>query len=173
MIVDRYHFSLSKMRPNMSLTVTMETKPSEHAQSSISFPEPTLPLVSVLVLTKRHVGSGNEIARKYPYELEWKTHLFTSCIQQWNSKWSIFYGEQTLAKKLEKYLWKTSNGKSWQNNDFSRRCKLKIEFRECVYDSKFEHRRPCRILWLFMLAVLLETFYRTIQRNTGKLKSFT
>ena len=85
-----------------------------------------------------------------------KTHLFTLCIQQWNSKWQ---------KKLEKYLWKNSN--------FSRQCKLKSEFGECVYDSKLEHRRLCRILWLFMLVVLLETSYRTIQRNTGKLKSFT
>ena len=35
-----------------------------------------------------------------------------------------------------------------------------------------KHCRPCRILWPFILAVLLEIFYKTIQKDTGKLKSF-
>ena len=34
MIVDRYHLSLSKIWPNLSLTVTMETETIENAQSN-------------------------------------------------------------------------------------------------------------------------------------------
>ena len=34
------------------------------------------------------------------------------------------------------------------------------------------HRQYKRILWPFMLAVSLEMFYITTQKDTGKLKSF-
>ena len=40
-----------------------------------------------------------------------------------------------------------------------------------VCDSKYKHCRPCRILWSFMLALLLEILYSTIQKDTRKLKS--
>ena len=47
--------------------------------------------------------------------------------------------------------------------------------RNCVGHSaphrKYK-RQPCGILWPFMLAALLEIFYRTTQKDTGKLKSF-
>jgi len=47
---------------------------------------------------------------------------------------------------------------------------------DCVCHSvshlKYKHCRPCRILWPFMLAVLLEIFYRTAHKDTGKLTSF-
>jgi len=47
---------------------------------------------------------------------------------------------------------------------------------DCVCYSvshlKYKHCRPCRILWPFMLAVLLEIFYRIAHKYTGKLKSF-
>ena len=35
-----------------------------------------------------------------------------------------------------------------------------------------ERCRPCRILWPFMLTLLLDIFYSTTQKDTGKLKSF-
>ena len=45
----------------------------------------------------------------------------------------------------------------------------------CVCDS-VSHRnvadRPCRILWPFMLAVVLDIIHRTTQKDTGRLKSF-
>ena len=80
----------------------------------------------------------------------WKTHLSHFYVLQTTMKfgevnvfpWSIFYGKQTFP------------------GDASLRACW-----ECVYDSKFEHRRPCRILWLFMLVVLLETFYRRNVNN--------
>jgi len=47
---------------------------------------------------------------------------------------------------------------------------------DCVCHSvshlKHKRYRPCRILWPFMLAVLLEIFYKTAHKDTGKLKSF-
>ena len=47
---------------------------------------------------------------------------------------------------------------------------------DCVCHSeshlKYKHCRPCQILWPFMLAVLLEIFYTTAYKDTGKLKSF-
>ena len=39
--------------------------PSLTPRKSISFPEPTCLLVTILLLTKRHMGSGNEIAWKW------------------------------------------------------------------------------------------------------------
>ena len=94
----------------------METEPSEHAQSShadpitdpaksISFPEPTCLLVTVLVLIKRYVGSGNEISMKGRAKVcVWKTHLSHFYVLQTTIKfgevnvfpWSIFYGKQTF-----------------------------------------------------------------------------
>ena len=41
----------------------------------------------------------------------------------------------------------------------------------CVRGQVF-HRKYKRILWPFMLAVSLEMFYRTTQKDTDKLKSF-
>ena len=41
-----------------------------------------------------------------------------------------------------------------------------------VSHRKYKHCRPCAILWPFMLAAVLEMFYRTTQKDTGKLKSF-
>ena len=191
MIVDRYHLSLLKMRPNMSLTVTMETEPSEHVLSNHNDP----------VADPAKVSQSRSQSPRVFWSVSWcwakdtwslgrrlresermcVENAFVSFLRPayndeiQNQCVSLEYFLRKAndgKKKLKKNLWKNSNGKSWQNNDFSRRCKLKSEFWECVYDSKFEHRRPCRILWLFMLVVLLETFYRTIQRNTGKLKSF-
>ena len=42
---------------------------------------------------------------------------------------------------------------------------------QCRGHRKYK-RRPCGILWPFMLAALLEIFFRTTQKDTGKLKSF-
>jgi len=46
---------------------------------------------------------------------------------------------------------------------------------DCVCHSvshiKYKHCRPCRILWPFTFAVLLEIFYRTAHKDTGRLKS--
>ena len=44
--------------------------------------------------------------------------------------------------------------------------------RHSVSHLKYKHCRPRRILWPFMLAALLEIFYRTGHKDTGKLKSF-
>ena len=41
----------------------------------------------------------------------------------------------------------------------------------CVCGQVF-HRKYKRILWPFMLAVSLKMFYRTTQKDTGKLKTF-
>jgi len=41
-----------------------------------------------------------------------------------------------------------------------------------VSHLKYKHYRPCRVVWPFMPAVLLEIFYRTAHKDTGKLKSF-
>ena len=73
--------------------------------------------------------SGKRICLRPAYSNEIRNGVFSTESKRWQ-------------KRLEKYLGKNSNGRSWQNNDFSRRCKLKSEFGECVYDSKFEHRRP-------------------------------
>ena len=59
MIVDRYHLSLSKMRPNMSLTVTIETEPSEHAQSSHADPVPDPAKVNFI--PRAHVSFGHHL----------------------------------------------------------------------------------------------------------------
>ena len=42
----------------------------------------------------------------------------------------------------------------------------------CVCDSKYNIADIVKILWSFMLAVLLDIFYRITQKDTGKLKSF-
>ena len=45
----------------------------------------------------------------------------------------------------------------------------------CVIQCRIETNvadRPYRILWPFMLAVVLDIIYRTTQKDTGKLKSF-
>ena len=61
MIVDRYHWSLSKIRPNkslaVSLTVTMETEPSEHAQSSHA--DPVADPAKVNLVPRAHVSFGH------------------------------------------------------------------------------------------------------------------
>ena len=122
MIVDRYHLSLLKIRPNKALTaVTIETEPSEHAQishadpgKSISFPEPTCLLVTVLVMTKRYVGSGNEISAKVR-ESMCVENAFVSFLRPTNNN-EI---RRSQCVSLEYFLRKAN---------VSRQCKLKSVF---------------------------------------------
>ena len=110
MIVDRYHLSLSKLRPNMSLTVTMETEPIEHAQSShadpadpakdsfVSFLHPAYnSVLGVLIfLRKANVGTKS---------------------------WRSIYG-------------RTSMERAGKTTIFPGDVSLGVIFWECVYDSK-------------------------------------
>ena len=57
MIVARYHLSLLKMRPNMSLTVTMETELSEHTLSSHN--DPVADPAKVNLVPRAHVSFGH------------------------------------------------------------------------------------------------------------------
>ena len=129
MIVDRYHWSLSKIRPNkslaVSLTVTMETEPmsmrkavtltpSLTPRKSISFPEPTCLLVTVLVMTKRYVGSGNKISAKVR-ESMCVENAFVSFLRPPNNN-EI---RRSQCVSLEYFLRKAN---------VSRRCKLKSVF---------------------------------------------
>ena len=107
----------------------------------IAFPEPTCLLVTVLVLIKRYVGSRNEISMKGRAKVcVWKTHLSHFYVLQTTIKfgevnvfpWSIFYGKQTFP-----------------GNASLRVCSENA----CMTANLTEHRRPCRILWLFMLVV--------------------
>ena len=74
----------------MSLTVTMETEPIEHAQSSRA--DPADPAKDSFVSFLR--PAYNSEINVFP--------------------WSIFYGKQSKRwyKKMEKYLQKNINGKS-------------------------------------------------------------
>ena len=45
----------------------------------------------------------------------------------------------------------------------------------CVIQCRIETNvadRPCRILWQFMLAVVLDIIHRATLKDTGELKSF-
>ena len=74
----------------------------------------------------------------------------------------IYYGLKRLFYHIFKEL------STEQDDENSQECVC-----HSVYMShlKYEHCRPCRILWPFMLAVLLEIFYRTAHKDTEKLKS--
>ena len=176
MIVDRYHFSLSKMRPNMLLTVAYSNYGNRTKWAC----------AKLNLVPRAHVSSGQCLGADQKTRGLWERDY--AKVSMWTSMWVenpfVYVLHTTIKFEMEYFLRRANVGKkSWRSiyekTAMERAGKttifpgVKSEFGECVYNSKFEHRRPCRILWLFMLVVLLETFYRTIQRNTGKLKSFT
>ena len=72
----------------------------------------------------------------------------------------ICYGLKCIFYHIFKGLW------AEQDDQNSRNCVC-----HSVSHRKYK-RRLCGFLWPFMLAALLEIFYRTTQKDTGKLKSF-
>jgi len=72
----------------------------------------------------------------------------------------IYYGLKRIFSHISKGL------STEQDDENSQDCVC-----HSVSHIKYKHCRPCRILWPFTLAVLLEIFHRTAHKDTGKLTS--
>ena len=136
MIVDRYHFSLSKMRPNMLLTVAHSNYGNRTKWAC----------AKLNLVPRAHVSSGQCLGADQMTRGLWERDY--AKVSMWTSMWTsmrvenpfVYVLHTTIKFEMEYFLRRANVGKKswrsiyektameragWQNNDFSRRCKLK------------------------------------------------